>query len=294
MTAKLSFKRIGLVGKPQNEQAAETFKVLYQHLADLGCDVWVQDTLASDITAPNVNFISPAELGKQVDLVVVVGGDGSVLNAGRTHIQHNLPIIGINRGHLGFLTDIKPTEVKEKITEVLCGDYNEEKRFILSTEVIRNGNVCAGSTSVNDVVVHPGEVSKLLEFELFINGQFVYSQRSDGLIISTPTGSTAYSLSGGGPIVSPKVDAMVLVPMFPHTLSSRPIVVDSNSTIEIVLPDYVHHSPRASCDGQVNIELKPNDVIRIKKHPMPLRILHPINHDYYEVLRTKLGWGQKL
>ncbi|WMS86341.1 NAD(+) kinase [Pleionea litopenaei] len=290
----IRFQNIGIVGKPQNPQAAETIQTLHDHLLTLGCKLWVQQSLADDIQSTDATFLPRQELGKQVDLIVVVGGDGSMLNAGRTQIQHQVPMVGINRGHLGFLTDVRPTEVVERINEVLQGQYTEERRFILNAEVIRDGNVIGDSAAVNEVVIHPGEISKMLEFELFIDDQFVYSQRSDGLIISTPTGSTAYALSGGGPIISPKVDAMVLVPMFPHTLSSRPIVIDANSVVELVIAQDSRHSPMVSCDGQENMNLAPSDRIRINKHPLPMRILHPSNHDYYEVLRTKLGWGSKL
>ncbi len=290
----LRFKKIGIVGKPRNAEAADTIQVLHDHLIKEGCEIWIQDSLAIDLADSEAHPTNRELLGKNVDLVVVVGGDGSMLNAGRNQVQHQVPLVGINRGHLGFLTDVRPTEVTERISEILRGEYNEEKRFILNTEVIRNEVVIGDSEAVNEVVLYPGEIAKMLEFELFVDGQFVYSQRSDGLIVSTPTGSTAYSLSGGGPIISPKVDAMVLVPMFPHTLSSRPIVIDANSTVEIVIAADTHHSPMVSCDGQVNIGLAPGDRIRVKKHPLPLRILHPLSHDYYEILRTKLGWGQKL
>ena len=288
------FQNIGIVGKPQNPQAAESIQTLHDHLVAEGCDIWVQDSLASDFESEVAKFLPRQELGKEVDLMVVVGGDGSMLNAGRTQIQHQVPTVGINRGHLGFLTDVRPTEVVERIHEILHGQYTEEKRFILNAEVIRDDNIIGDSASVNEVVIHPGEISKMLEFELFINNQVVYSQRSDGLIVSTPTGSTAYALSGGGPIISPQVDAMVLVPMFPHTLSSRPIVIDANSVVELVIAQDNRHSPMVSCDGQENMGLAPGDRIRIKKHPLPLRILHPTNHDYYKVLRNKLGWGHKL
>ncbi len=292
--SKLTFKNIGIVGKPRNPQAAESIQVLHDVLLEIGCTLWIQDSLQSDINNPQATFVKKETIGQQVDLVVVVGGDGSMLNAGRSQIIHQVPLVGINRGHLGFLTDIRPTEVRERMTEIIQGQFNQEDRYILSTEVIRQDKIIGNSTAVNEVVVHPGEIAKMLEFELFIDGQFVYSQRSDGLIISTPTGSTAYALSGGGPIMSPKVDAMVLVPMFPHTLTSRPIVIDANSTVELVLAEDSRYAPIVSCDGQTNIALSPGDTIRVKKHSLPLKILHPKSHDYYEVLRTKLGWGQKL
>ncbi len=291
---QLHFSNIGIVGKPRNPQAAETIKTLHDYLLTEDCDIWIQDSLANDLQSDSAKFVSADKLGQSVDLIIVVGGDGSMLNAGRLQVQHQVPMVGINRGHLGFLTDVRPTEVVERISEILRGQYREEKRYILNAEVIRDQSVIGHSPAVNEVVIHPGEISKMLEFELFIDAQFVYSQRSDGLIVSTPTGSTAYALSGGGPIISPQVDAMVLVPMFPHTLSSRPIVIDANNVVELVIAQDARHSPMVSCDGQENMGLNAGDRIRIKKHPLSLRILHPDNHDYYEVLRRKLGWGHKL
>ncbi|MCO7224618.1 NAD(+) kinase [Pleionea sp. CnH1-48] len=290
----IQFQKVGIMGKPRSQEAAETIKILHDHLVEEGCDIWLQDSLPESLHSKHTQPTSRKEMGKLVDLVVVVGGDGSMLNAGRYLVQHEVPLVGINRGHLGFLTDVRPTEVRERISEVLRGQYNQENRFILHTEVYRNQERIGRSDAVNELVLYPGEIARMLEFELFIDNQFVYSQRSDGLIVSTPTGSTAYALSGGGPIISPKIDAMVLVPMFPHTLSSRPIVIDANSHIEIAISSNNQHYPMVSCDGQVNIGLAPGDIIGIKKHPLPLKILHPESHDYYEVLRTKLGWGQKL
>jgi len=169
-----------------------------------------------------------------------------------------------------------------------------ETRFLLETSVTRQGALIGGDDALNDVVIHPGRFVRMIEFELYIDGQFVYSQRSDGLIISTPTGSTAYALSGGGPIMHPKLDAIVIVPMNPHTLSSRPIVVDGNSEIKILVGEHNSAYPHVTCDGQNHVVTNPGDEIHIHKKPHKLHLIHPINHNFYESCRSKLGWGNHL
>lgn len=232
-------------------------------------------------------------MGEICDLVIVVGGDGSLLGAARSLAMSNVPVLGVNRGNLGFLTDIKPTELEEKVGEVLEGRYTVDKRFLLDVIVKREGDAIAESTALNDCVLHPGKATRMIEFELWIEGQYVYNQRSDGLIVSTPTGSTAYALSGGGPLMQPKLDALVLVPMFPHTLSSRPIVVEGNSELKLVISESNETYPSISCDGQLNIALAPGDTVTIHKKPQKLKLLHPLDYDFYSTCREKLGWSSK-
>lgn len=195
---------------------------------------------------------------------------------------------------MGFLTDISPLELEEKVGEVLAGEYIEESRFLLDMYLKRNGEPVSYGCGLNDIVLHPGKSTRMIGFELYIEGQFVYSQRSDGLIVATPTGSTAYALSAGGPIMHPRLDAIVLVPMFPHTLSSRPIVVDGNSEIKIVIGENNETYPHVSCDGQIHVTCAPGDAINITKKPQKLRLIHPINHNYYQTCRDKLGWASTL
>jgi len=237
---------------------------------------------------------SPRLMGEVCDLVVVVGGDGSLLGAARNLAQSNVPVLGVNRGNLGFLTDISPAEIEEKVGEVLNGQYTVDRRFLIDVLVKRNGEPIGESTGLNDCVLHPGKSARMIQFELYIEGQFVYTQRSDGLIVATPTGSTAYALSGGGPIMHPRLDALVLVPMFPHTLSSRPIVVDGNSELKLVISDNNETYPTVSCDGQKHISCAPGDTITIHKKPHKLKLLHPLSHNFYQTCREKLGWATKL
>jgi NAD+ kinase len=232
-------------------------------------------------------------MGEIVDLVIVVGGDGSLLGAARSLATSNVPVLGVNRGNLGFLTDISPDDFEKQVSDVLEGRYVVDKRFLLDVIVKRGGSPIAEATALNDTVLHPGKATRMIEFELWIEGQYVYTQRSDGLIVSTPTGSTAYALSAGGPLMHPKLDALVLVPMFPHTLSSRPIVVEGNSELKLVISENNETYPSISCDGQTSITLAPGDTITIHKKPQKLRLLHPLDYDFYGTCRTKLGWSSK-
>jgi NAD+ kinase len=233
-------------------------------------------------------------MGEICDLVIVVGGDGSLLGAARALCRYNVPVLGVNRGGLGFLTDISPDELEARVGEVLAGQYLVENRFLLDAFVRRGDEQLGTSEALNDVVLHPGKSARMIEFELYVDGQFVYSQKSDGLIVATPTGSTAYALSAGGPIMHPKLDAVVLVPMFPHTLSSRPIVVDANSELKILISSQNGIYPQVSCDGQVHIACAPGDSITIRKKPQKLRLLHPLDHNFYAICRSKLGWSSRL
>ena len=217
-----------------------------------------------------------------------------MLGAARALARHQVPVLGINRGSLGFLTDIRPDELELKVGEVLNGKYLTENRFLLETEVRRHSEVVGQADALNDIVLHPGKSTRMIEFELFIDGQFVCSQKADGLIVATPTGSTAYAMSAGGPIMHPKLDAMVIVPMYPHTLSSRPIVVDGNSELKVVVSQDLKIYPLISCDGQNDVTCAPGDTISIRKKPQKLLLIHPLEHNFYEACRTKLGWGSRL
>lgn len=289
-----AFKKIALVGKPGSKAAQESIDVLCKLISELGLDVYLPESDKYDFPSGQATKIPFESIGDYCELVIVVGGDGSMLKTARDLIDSKVPMLGINRGHLGFLTDIRPTEVDSRVPPILEGQYSLESRFLLHAEVFRNEQSIGSSNAVNDVVLYPGEIARMIQFELYMDQQFVYSQRSDGLIVSTPTGSTAYSLSGGGPILAPQTDTIVLVPMCPHTLTSRPIAVNKEKVIDIVISESNPHNPQLSCDGQVIISLQPGDRIRIKPYPTEMCLVHPLDYDYFEVLRTKLGWGQKL
>jgi NAD+ kinase len=224
----------------------------------------------------------------------VVGGDGSMLGAARSMVDYGVPLLGVNRGRLGFLTDIMPSEIEAKVLDVLNGDYISEKRFMLDMMALRNGEPFGQGHALNDIVLHPGRHLRMIEFELYIDEKFVYSQSSDGLIVSTPTGSTAYALSGGGPLMYPSLDAIGLVPLNAHSLTSRPIVVAGNSEIRLLLGDESSTIMHVACDGQIYQRVRPHDEIVIRKKERQLTLIHPSDHNYYETCRSKLGWGKRL
>jgi NAD+ kinase len=289
-----TFKHIGLVGRPGHAGVVDTLERLIEFLQSRNMDVILELSTAELLPKHSLPVCKRHELGAESDLVVVVGGDGSMLNAARVLVDHDVPVLGINRGRLGFLTDIRPDEIEATLGVVLDGSYHEESRFMLEFAVKRDGDLLPGGTALNDVVLHPGTAAQMIEFELFIAGQFVNSQQSDGLIVATPTGSTAYSLSAGGPIMHPSLNALVLVPMYPHTLSSRPLVVDADNEIRIAVVNQRAISPLVSCDGAVRFHTEPGDEIIIRKKARPLRLIHPLDYNYYEVCRSKLGWGNRL
>ncbi|PIP80086.1 MAG: NAD(+) kinase [Gammaproteobacteria bacterium CG22_combo_CG10-13_8_21_14_all_40_8] len=287
------FTQIGIMGKPSNLESADTIRLLYDVLQKNNCQILVQNKVGEELGFPLETHCEPHKLADLCDLIIVVGGDGSLLHAGRLLAEKNIPVVGINRGSLGFLTDVQPSKLETSVTEILHGNYRKAQRFLLKCHVTRDGEDIGASTALNDIVLFPGKIAGMIEFEIYINEQFVYHQKSDGLITSTPTGSTAYSLSAGGPILHPNLNALVLVPMFPHTLSSRPIVVNGDSRIKIVVSTANKSQPQLSCDGQVQISLAPGDIIHVEKSANPLVLLHPVDYDYYHILRSKLGWSSK-
>jgi len=289
-----SFKKIGLVGRNQASGLSEVLRLLLDLLQDHGLEVVMEDRLGDVLPEHKLRQASCDEIGQEADLVIVVGGDGSLLSAARTLAKYDTPVLGINRGRLGFLTDITPDEMALQIPAVLAGHFERDSRFLLDAELRRDGSVLGRGDALNDVVVNSGTTAQMIELELYINDTFVYRQRADGLIVSTPTGSTAYSLSGGGPIMYPTLNAMVLVPMFPHALSSRPIVVDGDSEIRIDILARNRIHPPVTCDGQVNMTASPGDSVFIKKNPHTLTLLHPVGHSFYASCRDKLRWSNAL
>lgn len=289
-----AFAKIGLIGKPHHPGANQTLASLYQFLQHLGLSVYVEERVAHSLQLAGAEVLDLVDLGKTCDLAIVVGGDGNMLGAARVLARFDVAVLGVNRGNLGFLTDLSPENFEQPLKEVLAGNFVTEKRNLLEISVHRHGSIKSSNSAVNEAVLHADKVAHMIEFEAYINNEFVYSQRSDGLIISTPTGSTAYSLSGGGPILTPDLDAMSLVPMFPHTLSSRPLVVSGKSEIRLKVADTNDAHLQISCDSHVILAVMPGDDIYIRKHPNPLRLVHPPGYSYYHVLRNKLGWGSKL
>jgi NAD+ kinase len=287
------FRRVALLGKVNHQATRSTLLALLQGLQAANYSVVVEQRTAEQLAQPEVAQKPLQQLADAADIAVVVGGDGNMLGAARVFAEAGLPVIGVNRGNLGFLTDLDPNQALAQLLAVLQGQYQIESRQLLQATIMRAEQTLAVGRAINEVVLHSDKVAHMIEFEVFIDDQFVYSQRADGLIVSTPTGSTAYSLSGGGPIVTPAVNAITLVPMFPHTLSSRPIVVSASSCIRLrTAPDNV--TLQISCDGHVRMAVQPGDEIVIQQFPQPLYLVHPTDHCYYRVLRNKLGWGSRL
>lgn len=288
------YKTIGLIGKPNHEGASVTIETLSQYLTDNGYSVLIESSVAPSINITEKNVASLTQIGEHADLAIVVGGDGYMLGAARVLACYHIGVIGVNRGNLGFLTDLSPNDLIDPLAAILLGESRSEQRFLIEAEVYRHGKLKSSNSAVNEAVLHAGKVASMIEFEVYIDGSFMFSQRSDGLIVSTPTGSTAYSMSAGGPIFTPNLNALSLVPMFPHTLTSRPIVVDGDSEIKLILANDNHENLQVSCDGHVILAVMPGDEVIIKKSPHTLRLIHPLDHDYFNVLRNKLSWGNKL
>jgi NAD+ kinase len=224
-------------------------------------------------------------------LIVVLGGDGTFLDAARSVAGFNVPLLGVNLGRLGFLADIPPERMLTSVDKILAGNYKLEERFLLDGSVIRDGEVIYRDFAFNDVVVTKRDVARMIEFATHINGSYVSNHRADGLIIATPTGSTAYALSGGGPVVHPALEALVISPICPHTLSDRPIVVDASSEIGVTLNPLNTNPVQVTWDGQNSLHLEIGDQVLIRRSEFNIKLIHPTDYDYFSILRDKLHWG---
>ena len=290
----MPYKTVGLIGKSAHEGTHQSLDTIIDFLRARQCNILIEEHIADEFDYPDLCSSSLVEIGRKADLAIVVGGDGNMIGAARVLARFDVAVVGVNRGNLGFLTDINPDDIQEQLDLLFAGESILEQRFLLEVDVFRHEKLKSASSAVNEVVLHHGKVAHMMEFEVYIDDHFVFSQRSDGLIIATPTGSTAYSLSGGGPILMPKLDALTLVPMFPHTLSSRPRVVDANSTVTLRVSKVNSDKLQVSCDSHIVLPVMPGDEIRIRKNPDKLSLLHPKGYSYFTVLRNKLGWGSKL
>jgi len=295
-TTKLAakFNQIGIVGRLESRSVEQSVHRLLQLFDSLDKQYCIEESLAGAMNELNCESMDRKSLGAWADLIIVIGGDGTFLGAARDIAQYKVPMLGINRGRLGFLTDIMPSDMEDRIADVLRGDFILEDRFLLKAQIIRDGKVVADDCALNDVVLHPGQSIRMIEFDLHIDDQFVYSQRSDGLIVSTPTGSTAYALSAGGPLVHPSMHALVLVPMFPHSLNNRPLVVGSESHLCIRIGNKNTLPPHVSLDAQNHLTLEHGDELHIFKYPHTVKLIHLKGHNYFEICRTKLGWSSKI
>jgi NAD+ kinase len=284
------FATIGLIGRQGMKDVSDTLIAVFDYLQSHHYEVLVEEETTHCFKNRQLTSAKRDQLAQKVDLLIVVGGDGSLINAAHSAVKHNTPVLGVNRGRLGFLTDIHPQDLEKKIGEVLSGNYQEEKRFLLNATITVQLDKQQAGIALNEVVLTPGNVARMIEFSIMIDDQFVCAQQADGLIVATPTGSTAYALSGGGPILYPQLEAIVLVPMFPHTLSARPIVVSAKSRIVIHVDTHSMAAPWLSCDGQERISVPVGANISIQKNAKSLRLIHPLDYNYFETLRSKLHW----
>lgn len=287
-----TFKTIGIIGRYGDPGISPTIIEVSMLVQKLGLQVLLDEGTAEVVREHHLEVASRQNIGRRCDLVIVVGGDGTLLNAARSLAEYGVSLLGVNRGRLGFLTDLSPEHITDRLNEILHGRYSAEERLLLRSYIERDGHNISQSCAFNDVVVHKWDVARMIEFRTYIDNQYVNTMRSDGLIIATPTGSTAYSLSGGGPILHPALQAMVLVPICPHTMSNRPIVVDAASVIRIEVSDRTRSPAQITCDGQINLGLVSGDHVIIRKEEKPVRLIHPLDHNYFDVLRAKLRWSE--
>ena len=289
--SKLFFHTIGLIGKFGDPNVAGMLNQIAAHLRRRQLRVLLDDSSARLMPNSGLEIASRTAIGEQCDLAIVMGGDGTMLNAARSLVDYEVPILGVNLGRLGFLADVSPSELPHSLDAVLNGQFREARRSLLHAQVMHGDRVTGEADALNDVVIHKREVARMIEVDAFLDGRFLNAYRADGLIISTPTGSTAYALAGGGPIIHPGLEAVVLVPICPHTLTHRPIVVKADSMIEVVLNAVNPTQTQVTCDGQISLALESGDHVVIRKKDRKARLVHPLNHDYFKLLRAKLSWG---
>ena len=286
-----NFKKIAIIGKYMNQSALQQMQAdladLARHLTAKNIEVWLEQNTAQHAELTGYKTAALEAIGNKVDLAIVMGGDGTMLSVARTIMDAEIPLVGINRGRFGFLTDLRAEDMLAALDKILAGDYQQESRMLLSASIHRAGKLVYQGFALNDVVVKSG--LRLIELQVEIDGKFVYKQRGDGLILTTPTGTTAYSLSAGGPILHPNLEAIALVPISPHTLTNRPITVNSASKIEVTLVQV--DEAQVSFDGQFQIALEEGDKILIARAPKNITLLHPGEYCYFDMLRNKLNWG---
>ncbi len=287
-----AIKRIGLFSKYGDKTVGEVLERLYAFLRARRLDVVLEETTAGLLASPGARTAPPEKIALEIDLAIVVGGDGTMLNVARRLAPRAVPLIGVNLGRRGFLTDIPKDAVLDRLAEVLAGDFRSEQRIMLNVELRREDRVVHTAIALNDVVVNKGQLARLIEFEVYVDDEFVCSTRGDGIIVATPTGSTAYALSAGGPILHPTLPALVLVPICPHTLSNRPVAINSDSRVEIAMINSSNQSAFLTFDGQMGHALQDHDRICVRRSDNPVTLIHPSDHSHYDVLRTKLRWGE--
>jgi NAD+ kinase len=284
-----AFRSIALIGKYRSPEIAESLLALAVFLHGRGIEILIEEATAAAVGSNGYAVASYELIGERAELAIVLGGDGTMLNAARNLACFDVPLVGVNQGRLGFMTDIALDAMIGSITELLEGRFVREKRFLLDAEVLRDGQIEFATLALNDVVVNKGETGRMIELEVKVDGELIHILRADGMIVSTPTGSTAYALSANGPILHPSVAGIAIVPLCPHALSNRPITVSDSSRIEVgLLPS---HDARVHFDGQGRFDARAGDVLRLGRSRHSITLLHPPGYSYFAMLREKLHWS---
>lgn len=285
------FKTVAVVGKGDAANLPDVLAELTRVVKQSGLAVLMDSATAQVARTPPDGVMDLEQMARRADLVVVLGGDGTLIASARHFAQHDVPLVGVNLGRLGFLTDIPADALAPAIESILAGEFSAEQRTLLQGGVRRGSRTMVSALAMNDVVVSRGSVGSMIEFAVTVDGEFIYTLRADGVIVATATGSTAYALSAGGPIVHPGLNALALVPISPHTLSNRPVVIRSSSRIEITLVRGT--DARANFDVQAHFQLEPNDVVTVQAAAKPATLLHPKGYRYFSMLRQKLRWNER-
>lgn len=293
-----SFNTVGIIGKRDDASVGKTVAQLVAHLRQHERNIVVDPQSAAqlpDWTPTQGQTCSRERMGEHADLIVVVGGDGTLLDAGRVAGPYGTPLLGVNLGRLGFMVDVLPADMAQTLDEVFAGNYVSEQRLLLSTHIERASakqDALGPFHALNEVVVRNRDFARVLEFDTYMDGEFISHHRADGIIVASPTGSTAYALSGGGPVLHPALEALALVPICPHTLSDRPLVIDAKHRVEIVVEDARNTQALFTADGQLTESLTAGDRVVIQRAERTITLIHPRGYDYYNILRNKLHWGR--
>lgn len=301
MSYPLPLKTVALIGRQESPEVVDSIVALLGYFQSRGVDVLIETETAIEVGQSIGNTVMASaecadfmRIGNSVDVAIVVGGDGTLLHAARQLARFDIPLVGINQGRLGFMTDIARSGMIEAMNLLMEGKFTPEDRLLLDTEVVFGGASAqwtpVANLAFNDVVIDKGATGRMIEFELRVDDEFIYSARADGLIICTPTGSTAYALSANGPILHPKLGGIALVPLCPHALSNRPITLPDTARIEVRLVQGAN--ARAHFDGQETVDLMPGDGVRLVRSPHRIKLLHPPAYSYFAMLRQKLHWSE--
>lgn len=285
----MQIKKVGIISKPKKAEIGELVTPLLEWLRNRKIEVFIDKETAATLPVPE-KCVTRNDMPSVVDLLVVLGGDGTLLATARVLAGKTVPILGVNLGGLGFLTVITREELYPTLEGVLTGDFQTQRRVQIAAEIVRADEAIASYLALNDVVLNKGAIARILDFEVYVDGKFVSTYKSDGLIVSTPTGSTAYSLAAGGPVVAPSVQAFIVTPICAHTLTNRPLVISDTSRIEVVVKSQ-RESSYVTVDGQVGIAARSEDIVRMKKASSWVELVEPPEKNYFEILRQKLNWG---